>query len=458
MDLFDTQGIEDFGTPVVDDHAPLAVRMRPQSADEIVGQQHLLKPGSPLRRLLTPSTDSPAGLSSVILWGPPGTGKTTLAYLIARASGRRFCEVSAVTSGVKDLRDVISQARRGLTTTGEETILFVDEVHRFSKSQQDALLPAVENRWVTLVAATTENPSFSVISPLLSRSLLLTLHALSSEDLSLLLDRALTSESGLKSLFTLSVDARSALLRLAGADARKALTLLEAAAASCLERGGEGQLAEDGSKPREIEIADVENAANQALVRWDQDQHYDVASAFIKSMRGSDVDAAIHYLARMLEAGEDPRFIARRIMICAAEDVGMAAPEVLTTAVSAAQAVAMVGMPEARIILSEAVIAVAIAPKSNRAYLAIDAALGDIRQGKGGPVPTHLRDAHYSGAQALGHGVDYIYAHDAPHHVAAQHYLPEDLRGTSYYRPTTNGNEAMLTKRLAALRELLKVR
>jgi len=458
MDLFDTQGIEDFGTPVVDDHAPLAVRMRPQSADEIVGQQHLLKPGSPLRRLLTPSTDSPAGLSSVILWGPPGTGKTTLAYLIARASGRRFCEVSAVTSGVKDLRDVISQARRGLTTTGEETILFVDEVHRFSKSQQDALLPAVENRWVTLVAATTENPSFSVISPLLSRSLLLTLHALSSEDLSLLLDRALTSESGLKSLFSLSADARSALLRLAGADARKALTLLEAAAASCLERGGEGQLAEERSEPREIEIADVENAANQALVRWDQDQHYDVASAFIKSMRGSDVDAAIHYLARMLEAGEDPRFIARRIMICAAEDVGMAAPEVLTTAVSAAQAVAMVGMPEARIILSEAVIAVAAAPKSNRAYLAIDAALGDIRQGKGGPVPMHLRDAHYSGAQALGHGVDYIYAHDAPHHVAAQHYLPEDLRGTSYYRPTTNGNEAMLTKRLAALRELLKVR
>ena len=458
MDLFDTQGIEDFGTPVVDDHAPLAVRMRPQSADEIVGQQHLLKPGSPLRRLLTPSTDSPAGLSSVILWGPPGTGKTTLAYLIARASGRRFCEVSAVTSGVKDLRDVISQARRGLTTTGEETILFVDEVHRFSKSQQDALLPAVENRWVTLVAATTENPSFSVISPLLSRSLLLTLHALSSEDLSLLLDRALTSESGLKSLFALSPDARSALLRLAGADARKALTLLEAAAASCLERGGEGQGAEEGSGPREIEIADVENAANQALVRWDQDQHYDVASAFIKSMRGSDVDAAIHYLARMLEAGEDPRFIARRIMICAAEDVGMAAPEVLTTTVSAAQAVAMVGMPEARIILSEAVIAVAAAPKSNRAYLAIDEALRDIRQGKGGPVPTHLRDAHYSGAQALGHGVDYIYAHDAPHHVAAQHYLPEDLRGTSYYRPTTNGNEAMLTKRLAALRELLKVR
>lgn len=458
MDLFDTQGIEDFGTPVVDDHAPLAVRMRPQSADEIVGQQHLLKPGSPLRRLLTPSTDSPAGLSSVILWGPPGTGKTTLAYLIARASGRRFCEVSAVTSGVKDLRDVISQARRGLTTTGEETILFVDEVHRFSKSQQDALLPAVENRWVTLVAATTENPSFSVISPLLSRSLLLTLHALSSEDLSLLLDRALTSESGLKSLFSLSADARSALLRLAGADARKALTLLEAAAASCIERGGEGQLEEEGSGPREIEIADVENAANQALVRWDQDQHYDVASAFIKSMRGSDVDAAIHYLARMLEAGEDPRFIARRIMICAAEDVGMAAPEVLTTAVSAAQAVAMVGMPEARIILSEAVIAVAAAPKSNRAYLAIDEALRDIRQGKGGPVPTHLRDAHYSGAQALGHGVDYIYAHDAPHHVAAQHYLPEDLRGTSYYRPTTNGNEAMLTKRLAALRELLKVR
>ena len=456
MDLFDSQGIEEFGTPVVDEHAPLAVRMRPQSIEEIVGQQHLLKPGSPLRRLLTPSTDSPAGLSSVILWGPPGTGKTTLAYLIARASGRRFCEVSAVTSGVKDLRDVIAQARRGLTSTGEETILFVDEVHRFSKSQQDALLPAVENRWVTLVAATTENPSFSVISPLLSRSLLLTLHALTSEDLSLLLDRALASDTGLKALFDLSDDARAGLLRLAGADARKALTLLEAAAASRAEKSEAA--AENAQEPWVIDADDVENAANQALVRWDQDQHYDVASAFIKSMRGSDVNAALHYLARMLEAGEDPRFIARRVMICAAEDVGMAAPEVLTTAVSAAQAVQMIGMPEARIILSEAVIAVTVAPKSNRAYLAIDAALADIRQGKGGAVPPHLRDAHYSGASRLGHGVDYIYSHDAPHHVAAQQYLPDDLVGASYYEPTMNGNEAILTKRLAVLRELLKVR
>lgn len=454
MDLFEAQSIEDIGTPVVDSHAPLAVRMRPRAVDDIVGQEHLLRSGSPLRRLLTPSSASPAGLSSVILWGPPGTGKTTLAYLIARASGRRFCEVSAVSSGVKDLRDVISEARRVLSTTGEETILFVDEVHRFSKSQQDALLPAVENRWVTLVAATTENPSFSVISPLLSRSLLLTLHALTSENLSLLIDRALESEEGLKALFLLSDEARAGLLRLAGSDARKALTLLEAAAASCLERCGQNE----ASKARVIDADDVANAANQALVRWDQDQHYDVTSAFIKSMRGSDVDAALHYLARMIEAGEDPRFIARRVMICAAEDVGMAAPEVLTTAVSAAQAVAMIGMPEARIILSEAVIAVAVAPKSNRAYLAIDAALADIRSGKGGIVPAHLRDAHYSGASQLGHGLDYIYAHDAPHHVAAQQYMPDDLVGTSYYQPTTNGHEAILTKRLSALRELLKMR
>lgn len=447
MDLFDAQGVDDAGVPAYSASAPLAVRMRPTSLEQVVGQDHLLGEGAPLRRLLEPARKGAPAVSSVILWGPPGTGKTTLAYLVARASGRHFEELSAVSAGVKDIREVVAAAKRRTAATGEDTILFVDEVHRFSKSQQDALLPAVENRWVTLMAATTENPSFSVISPLLSRSLLLTLHPLGEDDIVALLDRALDDDHGLAGAYTLDVDARDALVRLAGSDARKSLTLLEAAAGAASEGGG-----------TVIGVTQVEAAANQALVRWDRDQHYDVASAFIKSMRGSDVDAAIHYLARMIEAGEDPRFIARRVMICAAEDVGMAAPEVLPTTVAAAQAVAMVGMPEARIILAEAVVAVATAPKSNRTYLAIDQALADLRAGKGGPVPTHLRDAHYAGAQDLGHGEGYIYAHDAPHGVASQQYLPDDLAGTRYYTPTSNGTEAMITKRLQAIRELLDMR
>lgn len=447
MDLFDSEGLEDSGVPAYSERAPLAVRMRPRTLGEVVGQDHLLGEGSPLRRLLEPATRGRAPISSVILWGPPGTGKTTFAYLVARASGRHFEELSAVSAGVKDIRDVVAGAKRRMSASGEDTILFVDEVHRFSKTQQDALLPAVENRWVTLVAATTENPSFSVISPLLSRSLLLTLHPLEESDIATLLERALVCERGLAGAYTLDEDARDALVRLAGSDARKSLTLLEAAAGAAADAGGS-----------RITVAHVEAAANHALVRWDRDQHYDVASAFIKSMRGSDVDAAIHYLARMIEAGEDPRFIARRIMICAAEDVGMAAPEVLTQTVACAQAVAMIGMPEARILLAEAVVAVATAPKSNRAYLAIDRALADLRAGKGGPVPAHLRDAHYAGAKDLGHGEGYVYAHDAPHAVAAQQYLPDDLVGTRYYAPTSNGTEALITKRLEAIRELLDMR
>jgi putative ATPase len=447
MDLFDAQATEDSGVPAFQASAPLAVRMRPTGLDEVVGQDHLLGEGSPLRRLLEPAGAAGPAVSSVILWGPPGTGKTTLAYLVARASGRHFDELSAVSSGVKDIRDVVAAARRRRAASGEDSVLFVDEIHRFSKSQQDALLPAVENRWVTLIGATTENPSFSVISPLLSRSLLVTLRPLDEDSIRALLDRALADERGLAGAFALAEDARDALVRLAGSDARKSLTLLEAAAGAAAERGA-------GT----IGVDEVQTAANQALVRWDRDQHYDVASAFIKSMRGSDVDAAIHYLARMIEAGEDPRFIARRVMICAAEDVGMAAPEVLPTTVAAAQAVAMIGMPEARILLAEAVVAVATAPKSNASYLAIDQALSDLRSGKGGPVPAHLRDAHYAGAGALGHGEGYVYAHDAPHSVAAQQYLPDDLVGTRYYLPTENGNEAMLTKRLARLRELLGMR
>lgn len=440
------QGLENTGIPSYSPSSPLAVRMRPQSLEEVVGQQHLLSEGSPLRRLLSP-VGGQTPVSSVILWGPPGTGKTTFSYLVAHASGRRFAELSAISAGVKDVREVISSAKRHLVATGEETILFIDEVHRFSKSQQDSLLPAVENRWVTLIAATTENPSFSVISPLLSRSLLLTLKPLEPEDIAVLIDRALRDERGLGGRWEMAPEAKEVLIRLGGADARKSLTLLEAAAGAAEETQAE-----------QIDVEHVETAANQALVRWDQDQHYDVASAFIKSMRGSDVHAAIHYLARMIEAGEDPRFIARRIMIAAAEDVGMAAPEVLQLTVAAAQAVALIGMPEARIILSEAVIAVATAPKSNAAYLAIDAALADLRAGKGGPVPTHLRDAHYSGAKSLGHGVDYVYAHEAPHSVAAQKYLPDDLEGVEYYHPNMNGNEAMITKRMSILKELLNMR
>ena len=297
------------------------------------------------------------------------------------------------------------------------------------------------------MAATTENPSFSVIAPLLSRSLLLTLRPLESDALEGLVRRALTDERGLAGRFSITDEAVAGLVRLAGSDARKSLTLLEAAA---------GVASDDGSG--EITVASVEAAANQALVRWGRDQHYDVASAFIKSMRGSDVDASLHYLARMIEAGEDPRFIARRIMIAASEEIGMAAPEVLTTCVSVAQGVALIGMPEARLLLAQAVVAVATAPKSNATYLAIDRALADVRAGRGGAVPAHLRDAHYSGASSLGHGDGYLYAHDHPHHVAAQQYLPDDLEGTRYYEPTENGHEAMLTKRLGVIRNLLKRR
>ena len=447
MDLFDSESVDESGVPAFNAGAPLAVCMRPTTLDEVVGQSHLLGDGAPLRRLLSPGSGDGVAVSSVVLWGPPGTGKTTLAYLIARASGRRFIELSAVSSGVGDVRRVVDDARRTLASGGEETILFVDEVHRFSKSQQDSLLPAVENRWVVLVAATTENPSFSVISPLLSRSLLLTLRPLDADVIEGLIRRALADERGLGGRFAITDEAVAGLVRLAGSDARKSLTLLEAAA---------GVASDDGSG--EITVASVEAAANQALVRWSRDQHYDVASAFIKSMRGSDVDASLHYLARMIEAGEDPRFIARRIMIAASEEIGMAAPEVLTTCVSVAQGVALIGMPEARLLLAQAVVAVATAPKSNATYLAIDRAIADVRAGRGGAVPEHLRDAHYAGAKSLGHGDGYLYAHDQPYHVAAQQYLPDDLEGTRYYEPTDNGHEAMLTKRLGVIRNLLKRR
>lgn len=456
MDLFDSAGTDDAGLPL-DARAPLAVRMRPRSLDEVLGQDHLLAPGAPLRRLVEPADEARgrgAGVSSIILWGPPGTGKTTLAHLVARASGRRFVELSAVTAGVGQVREVIGDARRHLVG-GEETVLFIDEVHRFSRTQQDALLPGVENRWVVLVAATTENPSFSVVSPLLSRSLLLTLRPLGADDVGALIDRALADERGLAGAVGIDGAARERIVRLAGSDARKSLTVLEAAAGMVLAAPGRSAEGEGAGAPL-ITPADVERAADAAAVRYDRagDQHYDVVSAFIKSMRGSDPDATLHYLARMIAAGEDPRYIARRIAVHAAEDVGLADPAVLATAVAAQQAVALIGMPEARLVLAQAALAVATAPKSNAVTVGIDRALADVRAGRGGPVPAHLRDAHYPGAQALGHGAGYLYPHDFPHAVAAQSHLPDSLAGARYYEPTANGFEKRLSSRLEAVRRL----
>jgi len=443
---------------------PLAVRMRPRSVEEVRGQAEVLRAGSPLRRLIAGSGGA-AGPLSAILWGPPGTGKTTLAHLVASAAEREFVELSAVTAGVKDVRSVIEQANRTRDLYGRQTVLFLDEIHRFTKAQQDALLPGVENRQVVLVAATTENPSFSVIAPLLSRSVLVTLVPLGDDEVADVVAAAVGEERGLGGAYALADDARDHLVRLAGGDARRALTFLEAAAGVA-----EDSLAPGADRPQvlEVTLAHTEQAVAHAAVRYDRtgDQHYDVASALIKSMRGSDVDAALHYLARMLEAGEDPRFIARRIVIAASEDVGMADPTALQTAVAAMHAVAQVGMPEARIILAQAVVHNALAPKSNAAYTGINEAIADVRAGRGGPVPLHLRGSGYGGAgriaeasaRAAGRGQApaYVYTHDEPEGVAAQQYLPDDLHGrTDYYRPTDRGFEARLQERWRWLRDRL---
>jgi putative ATPase len=451
---------------------PLAVRMRPRSLDEVAGQKHLLTPGSPLVALAADRTGE-SGAVSVILWGPPGTGKTTLAQAIARSSGRKFVELSAVSAGVRDVRQVMEEARANRDLYGVSTVLFLDEIHRFTKAQQDALLPGVENGWVILVAATTENPSFSVISPLLSRSLLLTLETLDDDDLGMLVDRAVDDPRGLGGRVELEPEARAAIVRLASGDARRALTALEAASVSALseaagEATGDGDVdgatshpgeGEADAAPRPAITAEVvARAVDRALLRYDRDgdEHYDVISAFIKSVRGSDVDAALHYLARMIEAGEDPRFIARRIIVLASEDIGMADPTALGVAVAAADAVQYIGMPEGRIPLAQAVVHLATAPKSNAAYLGIDQAIADVRAGKAGRVPKHLRDAHYPGAKRLGHGKGYVYPHDDPIGVVPQQYLPDPLHGAVYYTPTEHGNEREVSARLAKLRRIVR--
>ncbi|HEV7204724.1 MAG TPA: replication-associated recombination protein A [Jatrophihabitans sp.] len=422
----------------VDPSAPLAARMRPRSLDEVVGQEHLLASGSPLRRLV--EGDAPM---SLILFGPPGTGKTTLALIVSSATNRRFEQLSALNAGVKDVREVIARAKAELTHNGRQTVLFIDEIHRFSKTQQDSLLAAVEARHVTLVAATTENPFFSIVAPLLSRSLLLTLQPLDEAAIGRLIDRALRSERGLHEAVTLDDDARAHLLRLSGGDARRALTAIEAAAGTVLAEGRSA-----------IDLATLEQAVDSAAVRYDRDgdQHYDVISAFIKSIRGSDADAAVHYLARMLEAGEDPRFIARRLVVHASEDIGLADPTALLAASAAAQAVQLIGLPEARINLAQATIHLALAPKSNAVVRAIDAAQADVRAGLAGAVPPALRDSHYPGAAKLGAGERYVYPPDTPDGVVPQQYPPDELVGRDYYEPAGRGNEKIIGERLARLR------
>ncbi len=430
------------GPADLDATAPLAARMRPQSLDEVVGQDHLLAPGSPLRRLV--EGDAPM---SLILFGPPGTGKTSIASIVSAAGNRRLVAMSALNAGVKEVRAAIEQARRDLQYHGRQTVLFLDEIHRFSKTQQDSLLAAVEARTITLVAATTENPFFSIVSPLLSRSLMLTLEPLTDADVGVLVDRALVDPRGLDGAVTLAQTAREHLVRLAQGDARRALTALEAAAGTAQAMGAES-----------IELATVEQAVDKAALRYDRDgdQHYDVISAFIKSIRGSDVDAALHYLARMIEAGEDARFIARRLVVHASEDIGLADPTALLAATAAAQAVQLIGMPEARINLAQATIHLTLAPKSNAVVMAIDSALQDVRDGRAGSVPLPLRDGHYAGAAKLGHAQKYRYPHDDPAGVVEQQYPPDELRTTRYYRPTTRGNERSLSERAEALRRVVR--
>jgi len=417
----------------ISENAPLAARLRPDNLSEVLGQDHLINEGTPLRRLLDGLPGSPP---SIILYGPPGVGKTSLALLLSK--GRRFRQLSAVNAGVKDVREEIDSARFQLSHKGIQTLLFIDEVHRFNKAQQDALLPAVEDKLITLVAATTENPAFSIISPLLSRSLVLTLNALSEESAEKLIDRALKDPKGLNNKISMDHDAKSELIKISNGDGRRILTYLEAAAGA----------SQDGGV---ITVENLSKAVSQAIVLYNVDQHYDVISAYIKSMRGSDVDAALHYLARMIEAGEDPRYMARRLMIFASEDIGMADSNALLVATAAAQAVALVGMPEGALLLAHATVYCASAPKSNAVNVAISEARQDVNSGNIGLVPPPLRD----GATPFGASGDYLYPHDYPEGVVAAQYAPDPLIGKQYYRPTAHGAEARVAKALERIREIL---
>jgi putative ATPase len=412
-DLFESAVNERLAT-----QAPLAARMRPTTLDEVVGQDHLLAPCRPLRALIEADR-----LSSVVLWGPPGTGKTTLAQLIAGATRRAFVPMSAVSAGVKDVREAVREARERLGQHGRGTILFLDEVHRFNRTQQDALLPAVEDGTLTLVGATTENPYFSVNAPLLSRSSLFRLEPLDPVALTAVVERALRHEGT-----TAEADAIELLVNLVDGDARAALNSLEMALA----------LAEG----RTVTVADIEAARSTRALRYETDDHYDIVSAFIKSIRGSDPDAGLYWLARMLAAGEDARFVARRLVILASEDVGMADPLSLLVADAAARAVEVVGLPEAQLNLAQAVVHLSVAPKSNRVTTALGRAQSDVADQPTGQVPGHLRDAHYPGAARLGHGSSYRYPHDDPRGWLPQAYRPEHLEGRVYYEPSAHGAEA----------------
>ena len=426
MDLFDYMR-----TNTMKQESPLASRMRPETLDQVVGQKHIVGPGTLLYRAIKADQ-----LGSIIFYGPPGTGKTTLAKVIAHTTKAEFCQINATVAGKKDMEEVVQKAKDTLGMYGRRTILFVDEIHRFNKSQQDYLLPFVEDGTLILIGATTENPYFEVNGALLSRSRIFELKALEKEDILELLHRAVTDvEKGMGSYrAVLDEDAADFLADVANGDARAALNALELGVLTTPR-------AEDGKIHIDLEVA--QECIQKRAVRYDKDgdNHYDTISAFIKSMRGSDPDAAVYYLGRMLYAGEDIKFIARRIMIHAAEDVGMADPQALNVAVSAAQAVERIGMPEARIILAEAVIYIASAPKSNSVISAIDQAMEAVRTEKTRPVPVHLQDTHYKGAEKLGHGAGYLYPHDFPGHYVKQQYLPDGMEGRTFYRPSDEGFE-----------------
>ncbi|CAN5861210.1 replication-associated recombination protein A [soil metagenome] len=428
MDLF-----EDALEQQLRSRGPLASRLRPKSLDEVLGQEHLLGPRGALRALVKAGR-----LTSVIMWGPAGTGKTTIARLLAETVGASFESMSAVSAGVKDVREVSERARRRLGENARSTVLLLDEVHRFSKSQQDALLPSVEDGTITLIGATTENPFVEVNGPLLSRSTLFRLEPLDHKALRTLLDRGLKSERG-----TIDEDATAALLDSGDGDGRALLTTLEVA----LAIAGEG---------RHVTLDALDRARTTRALTWGRDDHYDVISALIKSIRGSDPDAGLHWLARMIVAGEDPRYIARRLIVLASEDIGMADPTALLVANAAAHAVEFVGLPEAQLNLAQAVVHLSTAPKSNRTATGIWKAIEDVKSQPAGPVPPHLRDAHYKGAQKIGHGVNYRYPHDDPSGWVDQEYLPEHLVGRWYYQPSEHGDEAAIGERLEERRSSRK--